>query len=176
MTTELPGQPPDREAIRSELEATRQAYHDLLGEIPQDALEAPTANPAWNVRQVLYHITMAVRMTPQDIKMIRSRRFFAPPAWLFNLLNDWITRWGARQQTAASLAQAYDQAHSTLMALVDDLSDDELQLSGHYPNVGGEMTGGDRTIADIIHFLTLHFVEHESDVRQALSGLREQTA
>lgn len=173
MTSEFPKHPPDRQALLSELEATRQSYHDLLGDISHDALEAPTANPAWNVRQVLYHITMAVRMTPQDIKMIRSGRFFTPPAWLFNLLNDWSTRWGTRRQTPASLGAAYDGAHSTLLSLLDNLSDEELLLSGHYPNVGGEMTGGERTIADIIHFLTLHFAEHESVVRQVLPDLKE---
>ena len=164
-----------REALISELEATRQAYHDLLGDIPQDGWESPTANPAWNVRQVLYHITVAVRMTPQDVNLIRSGRLFEPPAWLFNLLNDWVTRWGARRQTAASLGAAYDRANSTLLALLDNLSDDELLLSGHYPNVGGEMTGGERTIADIFHFLTLHFAEHASVIRQALADLKEQT-
>ena len=124
----------------------------------------------------MYHIVMAVRMTPQDVKLIRGGRFVSPPAWLFNWLNIWITRWGARRQTPESLAAAYDEAHNTLLNLLEELTEDELSLSGKYPNVGGYMTGGERTIADILQFLTLHFKEHESDVRQALANSKERTA
>ena len=175
MNAETPPQAPDHTVIRSELEATRLSYHNLLSEIPLSGWEAPTANPAWNVRQVMYHIVMAVRMTPQDVKLIQSGRFVSPPAWLFNWINTWITRLGARRHTPQSLAAAYDEAHNTLLGLLEELTVDQLSLSGKYPNVGGYMTGGEQTIADILHFLPLHFKEHESDVRQALAAFKERT-
>lgn len=52
----------DRQAIRAELEQTRAAFQALLARVPDDAWEHPTSNPAWNNRQLLYHIVMAVEM------------------------------------------------------------------------------------------------------------------
>ncbi|MEA3440783.1 MAG: DinB family protein [Chloroflexota bacterium] len=175
MTVQISPADKSRDTLRAELADTQSAYHLLLDEIPENAWEAPTLNPSWNVRQVMYHITMAVRLMPQDVKMIRSGRFITPPAWLFNWLNIWITRWGARGQSKQSLAQAYDDAHNIVVALLDSLTDDELTLTGIYPNLGGNMPGGEHTIADVFHYLTLHFKEHEPYIRKTLSQLKEQT-
>jgi hypothetical protein len=150
----------DREAVRAELEATRKAFQALLAAIPDEAMERPTSNPAWNVRQVLYHIVMAVEMLPQDIKMIRLGRLISPPAWLFNRVNIYITRWRARKHTRESLAAAYDAALVTVLSIADGLQDSKWFLSGNYPDVGGGLPGGERTIAMMYHYLSQHLEEH----------------
>jgi hypothetical protein len=157
-----------REALRAELEGTRMAYHMLLDEIPADAWEQPSANPAWNIREMAYHMTMAAKNLPLDIKMIRSRRMFTPPAWLFNRLNVRYTRRKARRQTPAKLHVAYDIAHADLLKLLDNLRDGEFLLSGNYPNLNAAMPGGKHTIAQMFQYVTLHFWEHEADVRAGL--------
>lgn len=159
-----------REALRAELEDTRKAYHALLADIPDTAWEKPTANPAWNVRQMMWHMTMAPRFLPQDIKMLRNGRSFKPPAWLFNWLNIWYTRWGSRQATKASVAAAYDVAHEEVIALLDTIRDDEWNLAGEYPDINANLPGGQQTIADIFHYLTIHFREHEADIRSVLDS------
>jgi hypothetical protein len=148
------------DAINAELEETRTAFHALLDDIPDGALEQPTSNPAWNVRQMLYHIVMAVEMLPQDIKMIRNGRLISPPAWLFNRVNIYLTRWRARGHTRESLAAAYDEALATVLQITSGLRADEWHLTGNYPDMGGGLPGGERTIAMMVHYLKQHFEEH----------------
>lgn len=138
-----------RQAIRDELEETRVAFHALLDSIPDEAMEQPTSNPAWNVRQMLYHIIMAVEMLPQDIKLIRKRRLISPPARLFNFVTIYMTRWQARKHTRRSLTAAYDSAHATVLELLGGIKDDEWSLVGNYPDVGSALPGGERTIHDV---------------------------
>ena len=47
--------------LRAELKA-RMAYHALLDEIPDAAWEHPSGNPAWNIREIAYHMTMAAKI------------------------------------------------------------------------------------------------------------------
>ena len=153
----------DRQAIRAELEQTQAAFQALLARVPDDAWEHPTSNPAWNNRQMLYHIVMAVEMFPQDIKLIRRRRLISPPAWLFNWLNIYFTRWRARRQNRVSLAAAYDDAHAIVLTILDGIEEEEWGLSGRYPDLGGNMPGGDRTIEMMFHYLSQHFQEHAQE-------------
>ena len=152
-----------RENLRTELETTRQAYHQLLADVPDAAWELPTSNPAWNVRQLLSHIIMAYKYMPADIKIIRAGRMIAPPARLFNWLNIYATRWQARGQDRDGLAAKYDAAHDTVVALLETIQPDEWELTGPYPAINDNLSGK-QTIADMFHYLTIHFHEHEADV------------
>ena len=144
----------------AELEETRSAFHALLAQVPDDAWESSTNNPFWNNRQLLYHIVMAVEMFPQDIKLIRRQRLISPPAWLFNWLNIYSTRWRARRHNRASLAAAYDSAHDIVLTILDGIKEEEWNLSGRYPDLGGNMPGGHRTIEMMFHYLSQHFQDH----------------
>lgn len=157
-----------KETLRQELEATRTAYHQLLVDIPNDLWEHPTVNPSWNVRQVLFHIIVAHRFLPQDIKLLRSGRMFTPPKRLFDRLNDWYTRGSARNQNQQTLAVKFDTAHNRVLRLLETIHGEEWEISGVYPDIN-ENLAGERTIADMFHYLTVHFWEHEAEIKQALS-------
>ena len=156
-----------REALREELEATRQAYHELLASIPDDAWNRPTANPKWNVRQMMFHITMAPRFLPADIAMLRRGRTPTVPSWLFNLVNEALTGFAGKRQTRASLAAEYDKRHAIVMKLLDAIRPHEWSLSAKYPNINRNLRGT-QSIASMFHYLTVHFEEHAADVRRAL--------
>lgn len=156
-----------QETIRQELETTRAAYHYLLSDIPDDAWELPTANPSWNVRQVLFHITIAYKFLPQDLKILRRNRMIAPPKWLFDRLNDWYTRWAARGQNRHTLAAEFDKVHHNILRILGTIQADEWERSGLYPNIN-ENLAGQQTIADMFHYLTVHFWEHEAEIREAM--------
>ncbi|MCA9973495.1 MAG: DinB family protein, partial [Anaerolineales bacterium] len=166
-----PAVPPPTTArqLRAALEATRLAYHALLAEIPPTAWERPTANPAWNVRQVLTHMLIAPENLPLDVRFIRAGRTLKPPMWLFNSLNRLYTRRRARGQTAASLAQQYDAAHARVVALLDTIGADEWALTGDYPDVNANLAAGEHTLEDMFHYLSRHFAEHAAEIRQAVA-------
>ena len=167
-------------AIQNKLEATRAAFHTLLYKIPEGAWEQPSRNPAWNIREMAYHITIAVSMLPQDIALLRRGGFLArlakiPPS-LFNWFNERLTRRAARQQTRDSIAQRYDEAHAHVLQLLDTIQEDEWQLAAEYPALNVYMPGGQHTIAMMFDYLNLHFEEHAADIESVLSqsGLRQQ--
>lgn len=160
---------PARAALQQELEETRTAYHKLLASIPDNAWERPTANPSWNVRQVLLHITIAYKFLPQDLKMLRGRLFFTPPKGLFDKLNDWYTRWAARNQNAETLKAEFDKQHNNILRLLETIQSDEWRLSGTYPEIN-ENLAGEQTIEDMFHYLSRHFHEHEAEIRKAVKG------
>lgn len=159
---------PQRAALRQELEAGRAVYHALLAAIPDDAWERPSGNPAWNVRQMMFHITTALRFLPLDVRAIRQGRAIKPPMGLFHFLNKWFTRLAAWRQTRASLAAEYDRRHAQILALLDTLSPADLALGADYPVVDENLTGGWRTLADVIRYAAQHSALHAGDVRAAL--------
>lgn len=163
-----------RERLRGELQATRRAYHELLAEIPDAAWDRPTANPAWTVRQMMFHITLALRFLPADVALMRRGRMPAVPAWLFNGVNEWYTRFMGSRQTRASLAAEYDKRHAAVVSLLESIEPQEWTLTGEYPDINRNLEGT-RSMADMFHYISVHFEEHAADIRPALeSGDHEQ--
>ena len=165
---------PEHRAIRAELAATRLAFHNLLDQIPDDAWEAPTDNPHWNVRELLFHVILAPELMLQDVKLIRRGMRFVPPG-LFDIVNLYYTRWRARGATRQSIAQRYDLAHQNVLALLDRLSPADLQLAAAYPALNRHMPGGRTTIADLYRYVTLHFAEHAVDVLRGVARWQKRS-
>lgn len=167
--------PSPRDALRRELEDTRSAYHALLAEIPDGAWERPSANPAWTVRQMMFHITLALRFLPADIAALR--RGFTPtvPPGLFNRINEWYTRFAGSRQTRRSLAAEYDRRHQRLLTLLDSIEPHEWSLSARYPDINRNLQGT-QTIAAMFHYIAVHFAEHAADIRPALAGASPSAA
>lgn len=157
-----------RAAIQEALEKGRAQYHALLARVPDGGWERPTGNPAWNVRQLLYHMTIGLRFLPVDVRMILRGRNPSVPPWLFNTANRWYNRWAARGHTRESLAAEYDRQHQKVLDLLATLSDEDLEKAGTYPDIGGNLTGGQRTIADMFIYVARHVDEHREDLLQAL--------
>lgn len=168
------GERDEAQEIRRELEATHLAFHRLLAHIPEEAWEAPTDNPAWNVRQTMEHCVMAVDLLPQDVMLIRNGLFVTPPASLFDVFNRFYTRWRARKATPDTVARKYDAAHQKILQLLAGLSPGELQLAADYPRLNDRIFGGRTTIAGLYHYLPLHFSEHAIDVLAAIQRWEEK--
>lgn len=159
-----------RQELRAELEATRVAYHVLLDLLSDDDWHRPSGNPAWTVGQVIYHMTMAPRMLPSDVRMIRrGRRAPGLPAFIFNSLNVLVTRWGARKHTPETVGQAYDAAHAAALAAFDTIQDHEWAKGVEYPE-WDPMLSGFVTIERLFRYLSLHFKVHAEQIRQALAA------
>ncbi len=142
--------------------------------MPADALNAPTPNPAWNLRELLVHIILAPEMLPQDVKMIRRGLSVPVPAEVFNQFNKVNTRRRALGMTLSEIGRQYDVAHQNVLALLETLNPSDLALTARYPILNSQMPGGEQSIADLFRYVTLHFAEHAVDVLRGVETWRQQ--
>jgi uncharacterized damage-inducible protein DinB len=162
--TETGGAPatsPTREALRTELESTRSHYHELRNSLSEEDWKKKSGNPAWNVRQLMWHLAWAGGFTEQGVESCRKGKGFNPPNWIADRLNTLITRIGSRGATKQSVGEKYDEAHQKVIASLDGVQDDEWQKSARVFN--RDMTI-EKTFRDHIE----HFTEHEADIKKGL--------
>jgi hypothetical protein len=160
-----------RESIRVELEATRAAFHVLLASVPETQWRRPSANPAWTIGELLFHMTVALRFLPADIALIRRARWMPrPPAVIFNWLNVLYARWGARRAERASLARLYDEVHARAVAILGSMRDDEWDRGVTYPGWDSYLNGF-VTIEKLFRYVTHHFESHAAEIRQLLKDV-----
>ena len=81
-----------KDDLAAELESTRQEFHRLVESVPEEFYGHSSANPAWTIGDVLYHITLGPAAIRAEIWMIRH------VSWLFSaFLNKTTSRifnWG----------------------------------------------------------------------------------
>ena len=152
---------PDKAAIKAELEATRSAFHELLASLSAEDWKKKSANPAWRVGQLMWHIPWGAKFYPRGVEECRKGKGMNPPQWLTNPLNSLMTRFGSRNASPEVVAKEYDRAHEAILASLDTVKDDEWQK-------GATSFGVYNTIESTFHSVSEHFKEHQADI---LTGL-----
>jgi hypothetical protein len=165
-----------RDEIRAELEATRTAFHTLLESLSDEEWGQLSGNPAWTVGEVMYHMTLAPRFLPEDVRLIR-RLGWAPklPGGLFNALMALLTRLGARNCTPQDVAERYDAAHARMLGVLQTIRDDEWSKGMDYPD-WDPLLSGYVTLERLFHYPALHFQAHAEEVRQRLAHATSRRA
>ncbi len=162
-----------RERLRQEIEATRVAFHQLLDSIPEAALSQPSDNPAWNIRQVLFHIAIIPRYMIVEVVMIRKQVWLYEllprliPKRLFDELNARMTRLGARGMTRQRLAEAYDQSCQAAFRALNTVPEADFDKHLNYP-LWDPLLYGDVTIEYLFGYIKRHFDSHKAQVVKAL--------
>ena len=162
-STEKPAVP-DRQAIRVEIESARTAYHKLLGSLSDEDWSKKSANPAWSVGQLMWHVGRGMEFFTQTVEYCRKGRAPNPPAWLIARGNVLLTRFGSRGATRASAAEKYDRGHEALLACLEGVKDDEWAKAVR-------AYGNDYTIESTFSQVAKHYHEHESDILRGLGRL-----
>jgi len=152
---------PDRNAIRSQFEATRTAFHGLLESLSADDWKGKSGNEGWTVGQLMWHIAWGAGYFPQGVEACRKGKAPNPPTWLMNPANLLVTRLGSRGATPTSVAEKYDRAHAAILECLDGVGDDEWQL-------GVKAFGRYTTIEGTFERFSEHYLEHETEIRQGL--------
>ena len=150
-----------REDIKRELEETRTGYHALLQSLSPEDFKKKSANPAWTVGQLMYHLAWAYGFTTQGVEQARKEKGFNPPQFISDFANTWVTRIGARGATAENLAKKYDDSHQKARAIVDTIQDDEWSK-------GAKSYGVFHTVEGTFRSTKEHLDEHGGDIRQGL--------
>jgi DinB superfamily len=154
----IPSGAPDKAAIRAELEATRTAFHQLLDSLSDADWKRRSRNPAWSVRQIMYHIAWVAALAPGGVESAKKGKGFNPPSFLVNPLNVLATRVGARGKTRAGIGRKYDEAHAKMLASLDAVHDDDWQK-------GVTNFGEYATVEQTFRSVKAHFDEHAAEVR-----------
>jgi DinB family protein len=152
----------DRTVLRSRLEETRSAFHAVVEQLTDADWHRKTSSTAWTIGEVLAHLAYTLAHTPEAIEHVRQgKNYHNPPSflsWLGHLINRRLAQQSARGQTRASILVWYDTAHTSMLATVEGIGDDEWGRGAHC------FGSGYKTILDLCQMLPTHFQEHAAQI------------
>jgi len=155
---------PDRKALQAELESTCTAFHELLDSLSEEDWKKKSANPAWSVGQLMWHVAWGLEFTPNAVGYCRKGKGPNPPSWLVGPGNVLITRFGSRGATPASARERYDRGHAAILETLSHVQDDEWHKSAR-------AYGNDYTIESLFREVSVHYREHEEDILKGLGRI-----
>jgi hypothetical protein len=133
-------------AIRSEMEATRAAFHQLASTLPASKWNQKSQTSDWTYGQILFHLTWALENLPQEVASARlSKGMYNLPKGISDKGAYWLTVWMARRATRETLLRRYDQAMDAAISLLERVPVDEWQRGALF---FGE---GFHSVEDLLH-------------------------
>jgi hypothetical protein len=156
-----------RAELGAELERTREAFHGLLARLVSEDWDRPSANPAWTIGEVLWHIAKYPLVIPQQLVWLQTNTFpdpFNASQEDLNEGNEQQTREEAREQTLASVAEAYDAGHAAALLALKTVRDHEWTIGVRMPDMGPTFTGEFRSIEALFRYQARHFAEHAAQI------------
>jgi hypothetical protein len=162
-----------KEELVDELESTRREYLHLVESVPEEFYGRPSANPAWTIGDVLYHITLGPPAIRTEIWIVRHA------GWLFSaVLNHSTSRifnWGnalfarrPKRITQEILFRSYERGHAGLLTSLRSMQEMDFSKSTHYPDTFVAELAGVVTVERLFRYIKLHFEIHASQIREGL--------
>jgi hypothetical protein len=154
-----------KESLIRELEETRERYILLVNSIPESDYNLPTANPDWNVGDMLFHITLGPPTLAFETWMIANARGFFQfvldyvPASMLERFNGLYARRGKRI-TPQSLIKAYEAGHARILSRLKRTAEADLSLSMVYPPEFVTMLSGVVSLERLFHYVKKHYDDH----------------
>lgn len=156
------GAVPDKDAIRAEWLTMREAFHQLLADIPEEAWRRQSKSTRWNIAELCAHMVHDVELVPTYVDKVRQGKdMLNLPPRITNVMNWLLTKVLGRRATPASLARKFDEGYEESLKVLDGIQDDEWQRGA---NFFGE---GYWTIEFIFHQSPQHFEEHAAQIRES---------
>jgi hypothetical protein len=165
-----------KNSIRTELEATRDAFHGLLDSLSEADLPKQSLNPGWSNGEILAHMTFGFIVVSVLLPMARlwgrlpknSSKWFA---WLLNACTapfNWFNALGARMQgryfTYRRVGKVFDRVLSSLVHQLDSIRDEEWERGMYYPDKWDTNFDEFMTLEKILHYPVIHFNFHLNQV------------
>ncbi len=161
-----------KEAVRTELEATRKTFHALLDSLSESDLRKRSRNPGWINGEILTHMTFGFIILNALLPMARlwghlpkwTSKIFASILNAFTTPFNWINALGARLQaqifTDQRIGQVYDWTHASLIKQLEAIKDDEWERGMHYPTRWDPNFHDFMTIRELFRYPITHFNFH----------------
>lgn len=168
--------PPIREAVLTELAATRAAFHAVLEPLSAADLRQPSHNPGWTNGEILFHITFGFILILTLAPMVRlwgrlpqrSSYGFAQllnrSTVFFNWFNALGPRLGGKVFTRNRIGRLYDWVYRALVRLVHSIHDDEWGRGMYYPARWDPLFSDYMTLEQVLHYPTRHFTFHQEQI------------
>ena len=165
-----------RAELTAELAGVHAAFHALLAARSDADLRQLSRNPGWTNGEVLWHMAFGFVILAALAPLVRfwgrlPRRHSKRFAWLlnratglFNRVNAWGARGGARVFTRRRIGPRFDRAHAAVLRLVATAGDDEWALGMHYPTRWDNLFHDYMTLEDICRYPIAHFTFHSDQL------------
>jgi uncharacterized protein (TIGR03083 family) len=159
--TEEDGLVTDRkDALRTRLVAGRVALTSSLDSMREEDWDRPTTNPSWTARDILTHLSIAEPGLLARMRRILEGTSALQPGFDLNVYNQ--RQVSKRQgESVAILRAALDESRPQVLAFLDRLSDEQLEIRGWHAS------GREVTLADMFEILADHEETHARDILTA---------
>jgi hypothetical protein len=145
----------DRAKLRTELEATRAAFHRLLEAAQGVGWDEKCTMSEWTVGEVLVHLTWALEYLPEEVaRARRGKGMFNMPKWFADPASFWIIRRQARKSDLQLLRRRYDTAMDAVLAALEAVPDSDWGLGARFYG------HGHYTVAELFATPAQHLAEH----------------
>lgn len=158
----------NKKEIEAQLDDTHRRFIELVNSIPEETYSLPTANPAWTVGDILFHITLGPRALAFEVWMMvhatglynfLMRHF---PSRFFNSVNAWFGRGRSKRVSRQSLLKAYGKAHAVIKSRLRRTREEDLGKIAIYPVDFVFDLKGEVSVERLFRYVTGHFEEHET--------------
>ncbi|MGE0599481.1 MAG: DinB family protein [Dehalococcoidia bacterium] len=144
-----------REALRNEIERTRQRFHAVAEQLAEGGWRSKPKNSGWTAGQHLVHLAWALGQLPKEVESARKGKgMFNLPKWIADPASYWYCKWSARKATPESVVSAYDAAIDATLHALNLVKESEWELGADFY---GE---GFKSIADLFREPSRHFAQH----------------
>jgi hypothetical protein len=122
-----------RIVLRTNIELTRQNFHQMLNMIPEKALTQPSKNPAWTNGELLMQMCIAPRRILSNMKNVVDHSWIYPPVIklfpmpLRDKLNERYDRYKASTSTPLSLGIEFDKTCLFTLKLLEEMWDQDFE-------------------------------------------------
>jgi DinB superfamily len=168
-----------RARLRSDLEAARQEFHEMVGSISEQRWDKPSHNPGWTNGQLLFHVLLGfILVLPLagiliffgHLPAVCSRIFaailnFSTP--LFNRINAVGPRAGARLVGRAGLISKFDRVHEAILERLERVRPGDWALAMHYPTRWDPRFRTPMHLEDLYRYPVDHLRHHRHQLRAA---------
>jgi len=163
-----------KEGLIREIEETRERFILLVNSIPESDYNLPTANPDWNVGDMLFHITLGPPTLAFETWLIAHVRGFFQfvldyaPASILERFNGLYARRGKRI-TPQSLIKAYEEGHARILSRLKRTAESDLAISMIYPAEFVTMLSGVVSLERLFHYVKQHYDDHVRELERLSS-------
>jgi uncharacterized protein (TIGR03083 family) len=150
------------EALKFIIQDARDGLLSTLARISESDWAKPSSVEGWTVKDILTHLAYNQPSQPRLIRNIVEGKGGVPANFDLNYYN----KRGLEKQQGKSIDDLKADlavGHTEALKLIDELSDEQLDVKGNHPSAGFV------TVAEILHMIAYHDMQHTRHIAEALT-------